>query len=162
MMDERIVHIRWEGPLTQDVALQRRNDKSDYGIYQIYGPHPVYGPNVMLYIGKAREQTFGDRLKQHLDELFCDSEICSLYLGCIAGEKTPALDTWRAEIDKAERLLIYSHIPAYNSQSIADLDYESLKGIRVINLGNRGSLSGDVTGYRWWAWNSSVKPYGNI
>ena len=142
--NDQIICVKWEGPLGTQAALNLLDEQRDYGLYQIYGAHPVYGPHVLLYVGKAREQAFGIRLEQELDDLFSDTEVSSVYVGRIAGERTLNLDRWRQEIDQAEQLLIYSHIPAYNSQSITSLDYERLKAVRVISLGNRGSLAGDV------------------
>ena len=54
-MMETIIHIEWEGPYSLN-QLDTLNDlRRDHGLYQIYGHHPVYGSNVLLYIG----QTYG-------------------------------------------------------------------------------------------------------
>src|SRR5579872_2702258 len=37
----------------------------DRGLYQIYGHHPVYGSNVLLYIGQTYGRTFGERIEEH-------------------------------------------------------------------------------------------------
>jgi len=37
---------------------------TEKGIYQVYGTHPVYGKDVLLYIRKTSNQTFGKRLRQ--------------------------------------------------------------------------------------------------
>jgi hypothetical protein len=56
-MGAKIVHIEWDGPFSIDEA-KEKNGKDDYGVYQIYGNHPVYGYGASLYIGKAADQTF--------------------------------------------------------------------------------------------------------
>ena len=43
------IHIDWSGPYTYGQAVQLRNGQDDYGVYQIYGTHPIYGADVMLY-----------------------------------------------------------------------------------------------------------------
>jgi hypothetical protein len=45
-MEERIIHIEWEGPY----SLNQLDTLKD--LYQIYGHHSVYGSNVLLYIGQ--------------------------------------------------------------------------------------------------------------
>jgi hypothetical protein len=39
--------------------------EDDYGLYQIYAHHLVFGSGALVYIGKAQEQTFGVRIAQH-------------------------------------------------------------------------------------------------
>jgi hypothetical protein len=58
------IHIYWEGLFTLDQLTEIQDNTRDYGVYQIYGGHPVYGSNVLLYIGKADRQTFGTRVSQ--------------------------------------------------------------------------------------------------
>ena len=44
---ETIIHIDWSGPFSvSDVAAF--DGPSDYGVYQIYGAHHVYGSNSLL------------------------------------------------------------------------------------------------------------------
>ena len=62
-MNGEIIHIDWDGPYRIEEINELNDEKKDYGIYQIYGTHPVYGSNVLLYIGKADQQTFGARIK---------------------------------------------------------------------------------------------------
>lgn len=58
------IHIEWEGPKLLSDINNLNDPKYDYGVYQIYGGHPVYGTNILLYIGKADKQTFGVRINQ--------------------------------------------------------------------------------------------------
>ena len=64
-----LLHLLWSGPYSVEEALQALNDEGlDYGVYQIYGTHLVYGTDVLLYVGKAEQQTFRSRLTQHAAE----------------------------------------------------------------------------------------------
>lgn len=58
------INIDWQGPFTLEEALQLHTEV-DYGLYQYYGDHPIYGQNVLLYLGSAIKQPFGKRLAQH-------------------------------------------------------------------------------------------------
>ena len=58
-----VIHVQWDGPFTLEQILEL-NDDFDYGVYQVYGSHPIYGSDVLLYIGKASQQTFSVRIKQ--------------------------------------------------------------------------------------------------
>ena len=56
-----VIHILWKGPFSIDAALSRRFD-NDYGLYQIYGTHPVFGEDALLRVGQANGRTFFGRL----------------------------------------------------------------------------------------------------
>src|ERR1035441_2585568 len=64
-MEERIIHIEWEGPHSLNQLDSLKDVRKDRGLYQIYGHHPVYGSNVLLYIGQTVGRTFGERIEQH-------------------------------------------------------------------------------------------------
>src|SRR5258708_19938364 len=64
-MMERIIHIEWEGPYSLNQLDTLKDSRKDHGLYQIYGHHPVYGPNVLLYIGQTYGRTFGERIDEH-------------------------------------------------------------------------------------------------
>ncbi len=65
------IDIWWEGPFDQDEIIDNDIDKNFYdntadkiGLYQIYGTHPLYGNDVLLYIGRTKgKKGFLDRLK---------------------------------------------------------------------------------------------------
>lgn len=144
-----IIHIEWEGPIAvKDIA--GRTSESDYGIYQIYGGHPVYGSNVLVYIGKAAGQHFGVRISQEAHWLYNrDAERVAIYLGKLAGEETPNDAVWDKHINLAERLLIFAHSPAYNTQkSIQRID-EDLRAVHILNWGCHRDLLPEVSGTRW-------------
>ena len=49
-------------PVFFDAALKRCLE-NDYGLYQIYGTHPIFGENALLRIGQANAGTFFGRLR---------------------------------------------------------------------------------------------------
>ena len=67
------IKIRWSGPFQPEEILKRFNDGGappqydghDYGLYQIYGTHILGGPNTLLYVGRAIQQTFSSRFSAH-------------------------------------------------------------------------------------------------
>jgi len=65
---QETIRIKWEGPYSFKEVIEDRmfnSEAMDFGVYQLYGCHPVYGSNVLLYIGKAQDQTFSKRISQH-------------------------------------------------------------------------------------------------
>ena len=60
----KLFHIDWDGPFRLSELNALTDEEKDYGIYKIYGNHPVYGNSVLLYIGKADQQTIGKRVSQ--------------------------------------------------------------------------------------------------
>lgn len=120
----------------------------DYGLYQISGDHPIYGSNALLYLGKASEQCFGTRLKQHNLVDWSHGPI-SVYLGRVSGKSTPNDERWSFEIDTAERMLIFSHGSAWNTSSISDPGINNIANWYVMNWGQRKHLLPEVSGRRW-------------
>lgn len=144
-----LIQIEWEGPYKLIDLLHLKDEKTDYGIYQIYGKHPVYGSDVLLYIGKADFQTFGKRILQENWLDTNDSKNTKIYVGRLHGPKTPTEEGWSKEIDLAERLLIYVHKPAYNSKSIASLPDQELQHVHILNWGYHRDLLPELSGLRW-------------
>lgn len=152
------IHIDWKSGITLEESYEL-DSPTDYGIYQIYGSHPVYGHNVLLYIGKANYQTFGERLYQHEKWLINqDSTNIRVYTGRISSDDE--LDTtWEDKIDIAESLLIYSHQPACNSSNIKTIPKNIPKEIHVFNWEDRGMLLPEVSAYRYLAANKDFESY---
>lgn len=42
LSNTHIIHIEWDGPYNLTQLPDLMNDETDYGLYQIYGSHPVY------------------------------------------------------------------------------------------------------------------------
>lgn len=158
------IHINWEGPYTYEKALQFRNENGDYGVYQIYGTHPVYGRDVLIYIGKADYQTFGKRLSQEQWRTTnSDSSALNVYIGKLGGYGgTPSNEEWSRQISAAERMLIVAHWPAGNSSGLNVSFGEDYHDIHVLNWGNHRSLLPEVSGARYSDHFASGEDYGSF
>jgi hypothetical protein len=145
-----LIHIDWDGPFTQS-EISQLNKPDDYGLYQVYGTHPVYGADTLLYIGRVEQQRFGVRLAQHG---WCginpDSNRVLFYVGRLFGIPHPDTDAeWCRQIELAERLLIHAHQPAQNTQkTLAGLDRD-LWFVHVINWRRYRNLMPEVSGAKW-------------
>lgn len=146
---EHLIQIDWDGPYKLTELPSLMNEETDYGIYQIYGNHPVYGKDVLLYIGKADLQTFGKRIFQEDWLNTNDSSNTKIYIGRLHGQQNPSLDLWSLEIDLAERLLIFVHKPAYNARSISSLPDSALQNIHILNWGHHRNLLPELSGLRY-------------
>ena len=126
----RSVSVEWEGPFSIEEVLELDNRNKDYGLYQIYGHHIVYGADSLLYIGET-SQTFSQRFNDHTGWLK-EEEGVFIHVGRIASED------YNEQVRKdAEALTIYWHSPAYNSSNIEAYNGQSLI---VVNSGERGDL----------------------
>ena len=141
------IHLQWHGPFTLE-QVRELNADHDYGVYQVYGSHPVYGSDVLLYIGKSSEQTFSVRLQQEAWHYNEDAGNVRYYVGRLAGERTPGDAEWSHQIGLLETLLIHSHWPAANSRNIQGLGAHAteIADIHVLNWGQRRSLLSEVSG----------------
>jgi hypothetical protein len=142
------IHVEWDGPFTL-CQIRARTSSSDRGIYQMYGHHPVYGSDVLLYIGQATT-SFSKRIA--LEVRWGDNRDAGnlkFYLGVLRGTDTPSKLEWERRIDLAERLLISTHSPANNTQkSITRVDRD-LHEVHVFNYGHHRDLLPEVSGARW-------------
>lgn len=150
-MNQEEIHVVWEGPYSyEEITNTLRDDYCDFGVYQIYGAHPIYGSDVLLYIGKADKQTFGVRLSQEGWKYNQDASRVTVYVGRLGGYKTtPNNQIWSHEIDLVERLLIVSHWPAGNSSGLNATFGEDLYPIHILNWGQFRDLLPEVSGSRY-------------
>jgi hypothetical protein len=156
MPDECIVHVEWDGPFSL-ADLPDLNNDWDYGVYQIYGAHTVYGAGVLLYIGKAAKQTFGVRIPQ---EGWPDNQDrVEIYVGRLCGSRKPQDATWNRLIGEVESLLIYAHAPATNAMNIKTIRDQSLQHTHVLNWGKFRDLLPEVSGHRWTTRHSDIPDY---
>lgn len=159
-MNQKTIHVQWEGPFSYSELSSLKNDNCDYGIYQIYASHPVYGSDVLLYIGKAERQTFGIRIAQEAwRDRNGDGDRVQIYVGRLSGHETPESEFWSEEIDLVEKLLIYSHWPAGNSQNLNNIPDEKCRNLHVLNWGNHRDLMPEVSGARWTSLHSVIENY---
>ena len=149
-----VVDIDWEGPFK--VVYDREADCYQFedsvpidlldscGIYQIYGRHPVYGKDVLLYIGETKaddkSRSFGKRLAEHLNEKgrFFNHTNLSVHFG--------ALDLPGSVIQQVESILIFSHAPALNRRHI-DGPIAGAESLLVRNWSFVGSLESACIGF---------------
>ena len=130
----RTIRVEWEGPLTVDEVLKLGDRNRDFGLYQIYGRHIIFGLNSLLYVGST-DKTFSQRLRDHDVKWLADEESVFIHIGRINKEDYK-VDRQNV-IKDTEALTIYWHSPPYNSRNI-----ETYKGqrLRVVNIGKPGSL----------------------
>ena len=140
------IHINWDGPYTHDEALNVHSE-TDYGLYQFYGDHLVYGSDVLLYLGKAEAQTFGRRISQHNWESWTSSQV-EIYLGKIASLSVLKTEEWARQICLSERIILQSHTPAFNSSNLNSIGHK-FEDVRVLNWGRRKDLLPEVSISRW-------------
>jgi hypothetical protein len=114
-------------------------DGGDYGLYQIYGRHILGSRNALLYIGEATEQTFSARFQQHESWLLHEWPV-RVYIGRIYSPRRHTerdhWATWKADVLLAERIMIHTYSPHYNSSSITERP--RLNGHRKIVLVHSG------------------------
>jgi hypothetical protein len=148
-MNERIYDVHWEGPHNFE-ELSSKSFDENLVLYAIYGTHPIYGRNVLLYIGTT-DSLISTRLSQHAWWVEGEPDPCGVYMASIGGftnwqawEEIPKYKRMRSEITKkVEALLIYAHQPVYNQRSKRSA--MASKGMRIFNTGHRGTLLGEVS-----------------
>jgi hypothetical protein len=148
----KFIQIEWDGPYTYEEAKKVCKDPTDRGIYQIYGTHPVYGNDVLLYIGKAYARPFGVRLSEEIWDSV--GQNISVHLGRLGAAKnsenaTITDEVWEVEVELAEKLLIHVHFPACNSSNIASIPDARCADLHILNWGKYRSLLPEVSGARW-------------
>jgi len=53
-LELNIINIKWQGPKGLRNIKNFNNQTNNFGVYQVYGPHPIHGKDCLLYIGKAQ------------------------------------------------------------------------------------------------------------
>ena len=146
---EQIYEIFWDGPFEWREGL--KHCRNLHVLHQLYGYHPLYGSDVLLYIGSSHRD-IKRRLRTHekewVNEEWGDMRI---RLGSIREFKTWKVQEtkkgWakpsKAVIEAIEALLIYSNQPAYNDRNKSDA--EVAQGIRIFNTGRLGSISPEIS-----------------
>lgn len=164
----KLIEIVWEGPYSFTEVCSKY-EKTDYGVYQIYGTHNILGENILVYIGKTEEQTFSSRF-QNADRKWIKLEFheFKIFLGKLGSETSCSEVEWNKEIDTAERVLIdYCH-PPYNSKK-KDLISGVANDVVILNNGKRAKLPFTITTLwresslakgKWKSFNSNM--YNNV
>lgn len=115
--------------------------------YCIYGAHPVYGEDVLLYIGETKSaprkmRDIAKRVAEHLSGRFQNMMNLSFTLGVTQG------DLESGKVKAVESVLISAHKPALNRQSI-DAAIPSATGILIRNYGFSRALMPELSGSYW-------------
>lgn len=157
-----LIEVAWSGP-HEPAEVEALNGVLDFGLIAIYGSHPVFGPDALLYVDEAREHPFGARMRRVEPWTRHLPSAPSVYLGRLGGPDSPTLDEWRDAIDRAYRLVTFFHAPPWNSRG---LDHHGVLGrpTTVLNVGRRHRLAMEVS----TAWDESAwdpkgtlwRPYG--
>lgn len=71
MQNVTVINIEWEKVLLDKKNINTFDSSKDYGLYQIYGNHPCYGEDALLYIGQANDQTSAKRLNNRYEFIEC-------------------------------------------------------------------------------------------
>lgn len=148
------IHIEWEGPYTIEAARLLQSDE-DFGLYQYYGEHAIYGSNALLYLGKADRQTIGTRLSQNDWHIWTPC-IAEIYIGRICCESQIEKHEWIKLIDLAERILLFAHSPSFNTSNLNNIGYTGNDDVRVLNWGMRKRLLPEVSISRWAGYERSI------
>jgi hypothetical protein len=156
-----IIEIKWEGPFTLE-DVKKLNSKTDYGLYQIYGTHNIFGPESLLYIGKSERRRFGLRFYEHEDWIGSEYSEIKIFVGRLGDINNSITDNeWERQIDLAEKLLIYHCKPPYNSKNLNQYP-QSEKNYIVLNFNKFNRLPLEVSTLReksnCWVSNN-WKPY---
>jgi hypothetical protein len=151
-MTTRNIFIDWDGPYTLDELEELDDPRIDYGLYQVYGSHPLYGEEVLLFLGATGGgRTFGNRLaeEQGYWEAEEDFQPLIFYVGRLMGVVAPSNGVWEEEMDLALRLLVFAHAPVFNAREVAAAPDDDLKRVHVVNWGQFLDLAPEVSGRRY-------------
>ena len=78
-----------------------------------------------------------------------DSENLQIYVARLCGPQDCSDEEWSARIDGAEKLMIFSHSPSYNSQSIQSIPDKEVRDMHILNWGKSRTLLPEVSGACW-------------
>ncbi len=139
--------ITWAGPLSPNAVIDRLDaggappeyEGEDYGLYQIYGRHILGDRDALLYVGEAADQTFAVRFQEHQKWLVHEYPVRVFVGRLYVPRRHTCRDSWakwKADVLLAERILIFTYSPHYNSMSISEPP--SLDGQRRVILHHAG------------------------
>jgi len=157
------INVCWTGPYNADDVIKFSDPQHDIGLYQTYGVHFCYGPDQLLYIGQTTE-SFSARLRTGRTPHYPERRLIyephpTFFLGRIEGVSDR--DDVVRQIGLAEKLLIFVHSPAFNSNHISgDTDLSDVIDVQIFNWGQHRSLLPEVSGERWavpWDCGSNIR-----
>lgn len=149
-----IIDAYWEGPYSS-INIGENQDLEGHCLYQIYGTHPVYGANTLLYIGRTNRKKIYTRLKEH-SWIDAQSDECQIFVascGYFMGwdkwheDKRERYEPYQCDsilLSAIESLLIYAHQPSYNSANLKSTSFAKLP-FRLFNSGRRAMLNPEIS-----------------
>lgn len=160
------IEIEWKGPFSLRKVINDFDDYGqaptygkDFGLYQIYGKHILYGEKTLLYVGKTTERTFSRRFKNHQHWLLEDQDEkdIHIYLGRIYNSKRHSekdkWKSWKEDVGDAERILIYKYSPNYNGRELSKIPILHQQKLRLVHRGEKGKLKNkDVHPKDYFEW----------
>ena len=149
---EEIYEVCWRGPFSPEaIATLTSEQLEKFVLYSVYGAHPTYGNNVLLYIGMT-ERGVIRRLAEHGYEMdlerFNDSQVYLASIGQFlswddSSEKEIFERPDRHLVERIESLLIYAHQPYGNSRNKHSANRAA--GLRIFNTERHASLHPEVS-----------------
>jgi hypothetical protein len=137
--------VEWDGPFQFEISAPRsRTAKDRFHLYRLHGPHPLYGPSVLLYIGQTKKGR--GRIVQHFEGLIQsyqrivspeDGETWCYYKGRISRDDGQSISPM--DVCLVEQHLIRCHVPAANSDHLC-LNKSVSSWTIVTNRGEIGKL----------------------
>ena len=142
------IWINWTKKISIDKNKLKEISQEDC-LYQVYGDSPIYGRDVLLYIGRTNNPS--RRITDHIKTDFDRINNLSIYFGHIDEKCKDSNHEMKKLIEIAESLLITMLKPSYNSSNIKDTGELLKKGNKyiILNCENRGVLPLEVTNI-WW------------
>ncbi len=150
-----VIEIEWSGPFFSD-GLAELNGPGDKGLLQVYGTHPVFGQDSLLYIDATGAGTFSTALERISRWVSCLPSQVSFYVGRLGSAQPLDIEEWEKDLAAAQRLLEFFHSPPWNSKAINH--HGVTESTLVLNLGQRHRMSLEVS----TMWDESMWAPGEV
>ena len=137
-----VIEVAWSGPHSEQ-EIAELTGPYDRGLLAIYGSHPVFGADALLYIDEARDVPLSQRPKRvqvWLDQLPSEA---TFYVGRLGGTEPVGHDEWLSAIARAHRLAVFFHSPPWNSAGVNH--HEVQAPTLLLNVGRRHRLALEVS-----------------
>jgi len=155
-----VIPITWERAELK--VVESLNRDCDYGLFQIYGDHYSYGKDCLLYIGRAADQKFCDRLSaQKIEGDFAETTTEPKYIriGRISispqEHENTGLNIEKGKLSEyikiARTILVGTHSPAFNQQVSKEswqLSFGNNKEYLLLNRADRGNILPEISTIR--------------
>jgi hypothetical protein len=137
-----VIEVAWSGPFSS-AQVRAMGTATDRGLLAIYGSHPVFGADALLYIDEARDAPFAHRLARVEPWLKHLPSEPTIYVGRLGGTDAASWDGWLEDILRAYRLAVFFHSPPWNTVGV---NHHGLTSATVLlNVGRRHRLALEVS-----------------